>query len=86
MILFNVILGLVPTMALAASIAAGTDDDVHHRRMFILVYGLWALTLAMWNWMRSYHVGFIAVWGVFGVIALVLFARMRRRHDGAAPL
>jgi hypothetical protein len=78
MIFFNVILGLLPTGALAASIAAGTDDDPRHRRMFLLVYGLWALTLAMWNWMRSYHVGWIVVWAVFGVVALGLASRKSR--------
>ncbi|HYM62857.1 MAG TPA: hypothetical protein VEZ11_18370, partial [Thermoanaerobaculia bacterium] len=61
----NVILGLFPTFALAWSIAAderkpseertvASDSDRHRQRvMFLLVYGLWALTLAMWNWMRS---------------------------------
>jgi hypothetical protein len=77
MIFLNILLGLVPTAALAASIAAGIDDDRHHRRMFLLVYGLWALTLAMWNWMRSYHVAWIVVWAVFGVVALGLALRRR---------
>ena len=50
MIAFNILLGIVPTLVLAASIAAGVDDDRRHRRMFVLVYGLWAITLSMWNW------------------------------------
>jgi hypothetical protein len=78
-LLFNLLLGFIPTLVLGASIAAGTDDDRHHRRMFLLVYGLWALTLAMWNWMRSYPIGWIAVWSAFGVLALVLLSRWRAR-------
>ena len=30
-LLLNIILGLVPTLILGASIAAGVDDDAHHR-------------------------------------------------------
>jgi len=70
-ILFNILLGLLPTFVLAGSIAAGIDDDRTHRRMFLFVYGLWSITLAMWNWMRSAHVAWIVLWGVAGVSALV---------------
>lgn len=73
----NIALGIVPTLILGASIAAGVEDDRHHRRMFLLVYGLWALTLAMWNWMRSTHVAWIVLWSVFGVVALALTLRRR---------
>jgi hypothetical protein len=74
----NLLLGLIPTLILGASIAAGVDDDVHHRRMFLLIYGLWSITLAMWNWMRSAPVAWIAAWGILGIAALAALA-MRRR-------
>ena len=77
-LLFNLLLGLIPTFALAASVAAGTEDSRQHRRMFVFVYGLWALTLAMWNWMRSYPVAWIVLWAVAGVIALVWCLSDRR--------
>jgi hypothetical protein len=44
------------------------------------VYGLWAITLAMWNWMRSAHVAWIAVWGILGVAALIATAVDARRR------
>src|ERR1700745_3826721 len=87
-IAFNIILGIVPTLILGASIAAGIDDDRHHIRMFLLVYGLWSITLAMWNWMRSAPWGWIAAWAAFGVAALVILSVGKRgRADGgsAAP-
>jgi hypothetical protein len=70
--ILNLALGLLPLLILGGSIAAGIDDDRKHRTMFLLVYGLWALTLAMWNWMRSWPAAWIWVWGVVGVIALVI--------------
>jgi len=76
-ILFNLLLGIVPTLVLGASIAAGVDDDRAHRRMFFFVYALWAISLAMWNWMRGYHVAWVAVWATAGVIALIAL-RVRR--------
>jgi len=81
-IAFNILLGILPTLVLAGSIAAGVDDDRQHRRMFVLVYGLWAITLAMWNWMRSYHIAWIAIWGVLGALALaVTLLRAPERHS-----
>ncbi len=74
----NIVLGFLPLLILGGSIAAGIDDDRRHRTMFALVYGLWALTLAMWNWMRSWPAGWIALWGAAGAVAL-LVALMRRR-------
>lgn len=74
-ILLNLLGGLIPTFALAGSVAAGTDDDPRHRRVFLLVYGLWLLTLAMWNWIESTHVGWIALWATLGVIALLALLR-----------
>jgi peptidoglycan/LPS O-acetylase OafA/YrhL len=71
-LLLNIVLGLIPTFVLAGSIAAGTDDDPRHRRVFLLVYGLWAFTLAGWNWLESSHVAWVIVWMSFGAIALVL--------------
>ena len=74
MIAFNILLGLLPTFVLAGSIAAGIDDDRAHRRMFIFVYGLWSITLAMWNWMRSAPIAWIVLWAVAGVFALSMTA------------
>ncbi|HET7711312.1 MAG TPA: hypothetical protein VFL80_05230 [Thermoanaerobaculia bacterium] len=76
-LLFNLLLGIVPTLVLGASIAAGTEDDRHHRRVFLLVYGLWALTLALWNWMRSTSVWWVVMWSVAGVTALAIAYRGR---------
>jgi hypothetical protein len=79
---FNLALGVIPTLVLGASIAAGVDDDRHHRRMFLLVYGLWSITLAMWNWMRSAPWPWIAAWAILGISALIVTA-MRRRATGS---
>jgi hypothetical protein len=68
--LLNIALGILPLIILGASWAAGTEDDRQHRRTFVFVYGLWSLTLAMWDWMRSAPPAWIAVWLVVGVIAL----------------
>jgi hypothetical protein len=76
-VLFNLLLGIVPTLVLAASIAGGIDDDRQHRRMFLFVYGLWAITLAMWNWMRSASEAWVVVWAVAAVLAIA-FLRLRR--------
>lgn len=80
--ILNVLFGIIPTLILGASIAAGVDDDKHHRRMFLLVYGLWSITLAMWNWMRSAPWGWIAAWALFGVAALVSLTVRRRGRAG----
>jgi hypothetical protein len=77
-LLFNIVLGILPALILGASWAAGIADDRQHRLMFLLVYGLWALTLAMWNWMRSAHVGWVVAWAGVGVVALVVWAMARR--------
>jgi hypothetical protein len=77
-LLLNLLLGIVPTLILGASISAGVDDDAHHRRVFLLVYGLWAFTLAGWNWIKSSHFAWIIVWALFGVAALTL-SLLRRR-------
>ena len=76
--MFNALLGFLPTIVLAGSIAAGIDDDRAHRRMFLLVYGLWAVTLAMWNWMRSAPIGWLVAWLAAGIAALVFTAARRR--------
>ncbi len=76
---FNLILGILPTLVLAGSIAAGIDDDRHHRRIFLLVFGLWAVTLAMWNWMRSAPVAWAVAWLVAAVVTLgITFLRRRK--------
>ena len=77
--LLNLLLGFVPTLILGASIAAGVDDDADHRRVFVLVYGLWAFTLAGWNWLESSPVGWTILWIAFGVLALGSLALRRRR-------
>lgn len=75
--LLNLALGLLPAIILGASFAAGIEDSPQHRRMFLLVYGLWAITLAMWNWMRSAPAGWIVLWLVAGIGALA-WARAAR--------
>ncbi len=77
LLLVNIALGVLPALILGASFAAGVEDDRHHRRMFLLVYGLWAITLAMWNWMRSAPAGWIVLWLVAGAGALT-WSRLRR--------
>ncbi len=77
-LILNLILGFLPALILGGSIAAGVEDDRRHRTMFLLIYGLWSLTLAMWNWMRSAPVGWIALWAVVGVVSLVLCALGRK--------
>jgi len=79
-IAFNIILGVLPAIILGASWAAGTEDTRQHRTMFLLIFGLWSLTLAMWDWMKSASIWWIAAWAVAGVVALVLFAARKRQH------
>ena len=80
--IINLALGFLPAVILGASFAAGVEDDRHHRRMFLLVYGLWAITLAMWNWMRSAPAAWIIIWSIAGLTALGMPAAVRsfRRH------
>lgn len=72
-VLLNLLLGAIPTLILGASIAAGVEDDARHRRVFLLVYALWALTLAGWNWLESAHVVWVVLWVAFGLVALALW-------------
>ena len=74
-LLLNLVLGIVPTLILGASLAAGVEDDARHRRVFLLVYALWALTLAGWNWLESAHIAWVVVWVAFAVVAMVLRRR-----------
>jgi hypothetical protein len=69
-IVLNLALGFIPALILGASFAAGMEDDARHRKVFLLVYGLWAFTLAGWNWVKSGNVFWIGLWVVFGVVAL----------------
>jgi hypothetical protein len=78
-LVINIALGVLPALILGASIAAGVDDDRPHRRMFVFVYGLWAVTLSMWNWMRSAPLPWIVLWAVVGVTLLTWFGLTRRR-------
>jgi hypothetical protein len=69
--LANLALGIVPVLIFAGSVAAGIDDDPRHRRVFLLVYGLWAFTLAGWNWIEARHfTAWVIVWVLFGLAAL----------------
>lgn len=77
--ILNIIFGLIPTLILGASIAAGVDDDRRHRRMFLFVYGLWSITLAMWNWMRSAPMAWIVLWLLAGIAALGTTFAIRSR-------
>lgn len=72
-LLFNLTLGALPTLILGASIAAGVEDDARHRRVFLLVYALWAFTLAGWNWLESAPVAWVVVWLAFGLVAIALW-------------
>lgn len=76
-ILLNLLLGFVPALILGASIAAGIEDDAGHRRVFLLIYGLWAFTLAGWNWLESAHVAWIVLWALFGAVSFGLWLRRR---------
>ena len=78
-LLLNILLGIIPTLILGASIAAGIEDDAAHRRVFLLVYALWAFTLAGWNWLESSHVAWVALWLAFAIIATVWLAATRSR-------
>lgn len=80
-LLLNALLGIVPTLILGASIAAGIEDDASHRRVFLLVYALWAFTLAGWNWLESAHAAWVILWAAFGVIAIVWLAATRARKS-----
>jgi hypothetical protein len=76
-IFLNLLLGFIPALILGASIAAGIEDDAGHRRVFLLIYGLWAFTLAGWNWLESAHVAWIVLWALFGAVSLALWLRRR---------
>ena len=70
-LLLNLALGFVPTLILGASIAAGVEDDARHRRVFLLVYALWAFTLAGWNWLESAHAAWWLGWLIAGAVLAV---------------
>jgi hypothetical protein len=80
--ILNVVFGIIPMLILAASIAAGVEDDRHHRRTFVLICGLWSITLAMWDWMRSAPVAWDILWLTCGLIALgfLIASRSSRRY------
>jgi|GEM_PF-507851 len=83
-VLLNLFLGIVPALALAWSIAAderrtsadkvvdSERDRLQHNIIFSLIYGLWGLTMAMWNWMRTEPEGWIIFWLVLGITGLIL--------------
>lgn len=86
----NVVLGLLPMMALEGSrasderqtseerVVATPEDAARQRTVFLLVCSLWWLTLAMWNWMRGWHPAWIALWVVAGVVAGAMWGRRTR--------
>lgn len=78
----NLLLGFVPALILGASISAGVEDDARHRRVFLLVYGLWAFTLAGWNWLESSHVAWVMLWGGVGVVTLAVWFLRGRPSPG----
>lgn len=90
-LLVNVVLGLFPTLALAWVIAADAranpeervvadERDSHaQRRIFLLIYALWAPTLAMWNWMRSVTSLVVAFWLVAACVSAALYFLERRK-------
>jgi uncharacterized membrane protein YqgA involved in biofilm formation len=78
-LLINIALGILPALILGASFAAGIEDDRQHRRMFLFVYGLWSITLAMWNWMRSAPTPWIVLWLIAGAGALAWSRALRVR-------
>ena len=92
-IVLNLILGLIPTFALAWSIAAderradqdrvvhSDNDRLQHNIVFSLVYGLWGLTMAMWNWMRSEPAGWIIFWSILGVAGLLTWRLLIRKKQ-----
>ncbi len=82
-LLLNLALGFLPAIILGGGIAAGVEDDRRHWMMFLLVYGLWSLTLAMWNWMRSAPAYWIVLWAVVGLSSLVACAVMRKKSADA---
>ncbi|HUF18453.1 MAG TPA: hypothetical protein VMS12_10460 [Thermoanaerobaculia bacterium] len=92
-LIFNIILGLIPTIALAWSIAAderkpadekvvaSSSDRRDQNIIFALVYGLWGFTMAMWNWMNDRSTAWIIAWLAAGVLGLIVcrLLVMRRR-------
>lgn len=76
-LLINLALGFFPALILGASISAGVEDDARHRRVFLLVYALWAFTLAGGNWLESTHPFWIGLWIAFGLVALGLWRYYR---------
>jgi hypothetical protein len=91
-VLLNLLFGLIPTLTLAWSIAAderktldervvaSEGDRRQQKTIFAMIYGLWLLTLAMWNWMRGESPVWIALWSLLGVTALAFAAISRRRR------
>jgi hypothetical protein len=76
--LLNIVLGIVPILIYAGSVAAGVDDDPRHRRVFLLVYGLWALTLGGWNWIEARRfTPWVIVWALTG-LGCVVWLTIRR--------
>ena len=83
-LILNLLFGFMPTFILGASIASDSDEDEgRRRRVFLFVYGLWSLTLAMWNWMRSYSPWWIGLWAAAGAVGLVTWVVVGRRVRNA---
>ena len=70
-VILNLLLGIVPILIFAGSVSAGVDDDPRHRRVFLLVYALWAFTLGGWNWIEARHLTpWVVLWSLLGLGAL----------------
>ena len=96
-ILLNIALGLIPTIALAWSIAAdekkpadekvvaSSADRRDQNVIFALVYGLWGFTMAMWNWMNDRSGVWIGSWLIAGIAGLLIcrILVMRNRRTAA---
>ena len=67
----NLLLGFFPILIYGASIAAGVEDDRRHRRVFLLVYALWALTLAIGNWLQFGNSLWVILWVGLGAAGLL---------------
>ena len=78
-LLLNLVFGLAPILILGASMAAGTDDHPRHHRVFLLVYGLWAFTLAIGNWIKNGSAFWISLWLIAGAVALAISFRPQAR-------
>ena len=91
-IFINLLLGLIPVMTLAWSVAGderksagervveSESDRQQQLTIFSMICGLWLPTLGMWNWMRGESRVWIILWCILGLICLVLSWFLRKRR------